>query len=129
MKCKCFINKCFCVYLLFPLCKTCGDTTGGGVCTHTDTERAITGTLCHVELLKAPEKGYEILRLHEVWHFPEQSNVGTFGWLFFTEYFDIKGSVTYVLCHFAQWIFRSVFLLRLRSTYGRILYNIFQKGV
>ncbi len=40
----------------------------------TDTERAITGTWCHVELLKAVEKGYEIMRMHEVWHFPQQSN-------------------------------------------------------
>ncbi len=44
------------------------------VCTHTDSERAIMGTWCHVELLKAVEKGYKILRLHEVWHFPEQSD-------------------------------------------------------
>ena len=60
--------------LMFPLCRTCADTTSGTVCTHTDSERAITGTWCHVELLKAVEKGYEILRLHEVWHFPEQSD-------------------------------------------------------
>jgi hypothetical protein len=27
-----------------------------------------------VELLKAVEKGYEITRMHEVWHFPQQSD-------------------------------------------------------
>ena len=63
-----------CGKLMFPLCKTCADTTNKTVCTHTNLERAITGTWCHVELLKAVEKGYEILRLHEVWHFPEQSD-------------------------------------------------------
>ena len=63
-----------CGKLMFPLCKTCADTTSKTVCTHTNLERAITGTWCHVELLKAVEKGYEILRLHEVWHFPEQSD-------------------------------------------------------
>ncbi len=63
-----------CGKLMFPLCKTCADTTNGTVCTHTNSERAITGTWCHVELLKAMEKGYEIVRLHEVWHFPEQSD-------------------------------------------------------
>ena len=26
------------------------------------------------ELLKAVEKGYEIVRMHEVWHFPQQSD-------------------------------------------------------
>ena len=60
--------------LMFPLCKTCADTTNKAVCTHTESERAILGTWCHVELLKALEKGYQILRLHEVWHFPKQSN-------------------------------------------------------
>ena len=59
---------------MFPLCRTCADTISGTVCTHTNSERAITGTWCHVELLKAVEKGYEIQRLHEVWHFPEQSD-------------------------------------------------------
>ena len=63
-----------CGKLMFPLCRTCADTTNKAVCTHTDAERAITGTWCHVELLKAMEKGYEIVRLHEVWHFPEQSD-------------------------------------------------------
>jgi hypothetical protein len=68
--------------LMFPLCKTCADTTNKATCTHSDAERAILGTWCHVELLKALEKGYQILRLHEVWHFPEQSDV------LFKEYVD-----------------------------------------
>ena len=36
--------------------------------------RAIQGTWCSVELEKAAEKGYTILQLHEVWHFPQQSD-------------------------------------------------------
>ena len=60
--------------LTFPLCKACVDTTNKTTCTHSDAERAILGTWCHVELLKALEKGYQILRLHEVWHFPKQSD-------------------------------------------------------
>ena len=56
--------------LMFPLCKTCTDTLNQNPCTHTDQERAILGTWCHVELMKAIEKGYEILKIHEVWHFP-----------------------------------------------------------
>ncbi len=46
--------------LMFPLCKTCADTTNKTTCTHSDAERAILGTWCHVELLKALEKGYQI---------------------------------------------------------------------
>ncbi len=63
-----------CGKLMFPLCRTCAETTSKTACTHTDAERTITGTWCHVELLKAMEKGYEIVRLYEVWHFPEQSD-------------------------------------------------------
>ena len=45
--------------LMFPLCKTCADTKNKNPCTHTDQERAIRGTWCHVEVMKAIEKGYE----------------------------------------------------------------------
>jgi hypothetical protein len=43
-------------------------------CTHSERERAIQGTWCSIELEKALEKGYTILRIHEVWHFPETSD-------------------------------------------------------
>ena len=60
--------------LMFPLCKTCTDTLNQSSCTHTDQERAILSTWCHVELMKAIEKGYKILKIHEVWHFPEHTD-------------------------------------------------------
>ncbi|XP_028405740.1 uncharacterized protein LOC114528308 [Dendronephthya gigantea] len=60
--------------LMFPLCKTCADTCQQTPCAHTDDERAIRGTWCHVELQKALEKGYRILQLHEVWHWSETSD-------------------------------------------------------
>ena len=60
--------------LMFPLCKTCADTLNQNPCTHTDEERAILGTWCHVELMKAIEKGYEVLEMHEVWHWEETTN-------------------------------------------------------
>ena len=60
--------------LMFPLCKTCADTCNQTPCTHSDCERAIQGTWCSVELEKALEKGYRILQIHEVWHFPETSD-------------------------------------------------------
>ena len=55
---------------MFPLCKTCTDTLNCNPCTHSEQERAILGTWCHVELMKEIEKGYQILKIHEVWHFP-----------------------------------------------------------
>ena len=40
--------------------KTCADTLNKGPCTHSEQERSILGTWCHVELMKAIEKGYQI---------------------------------------------------------------------
>ena len=60
--------------LMFPLCKSCADVCAQIPCTHSERERAIQGTWCSVELEKALEKGYSILQMHEVWHFPETSD-------------------------------------------------------
>ena len=60
--------------LMFPLCKTCVDTCNQAPCTHSERERVIQGTWCSVELERALEKGYRILQMHEVWHFPETSD-------------------------------------------------------
>ena len=57
--------------LMFPLCTACADTCNQASCSHSECERAIQGTWCSVELEKALEKGYHILQMHEVWHFPE----------------------------------------------------------
>ena len=64
--------------LTFPLCearveeemaKTMLDRTC--VCHHTNKQRQILGTWCPLYLEKAVEKGYVIVTIHEVWHFPE----------------------------------------------------------
>ena len=60
--------------LMFPLCKTCADTLNQNPCTHSEQERAILGTWPHVELMKAIEKGYQVVKIHEVWHFPEHTD-------------------------------------------------------
>ena len=54
--------------------KSCADACDQTPCTHSDNERAIQGTWCSVELEKALEKGYRILQVHEVWHFPQSSD-------------------------------------------------------
>ena len=59
---------------MFPLCKTCADTLNQDPCTHTDEERAILGTWCHVELMKAIEKGYEVEKIYEVWHWEQTTD-------------------------------------------------------
>ena len=69
--------------LMFPLCKACADTLNQNPCAHTDEERAIRGTWCHVELMKAIQKGYEVLKIHEVWHWEETTDE------LFKEYVDM----------------------------------------
>ena len=65
--------------LTFPLCTKCvADEMDKSllektsVCKHTDEERMMRGTWCTPELLKAREKGYRIVQIHEVWHFPRR---------------------------------------------------------
>ena len=43
-------------------------------CSHTKDERCLTGTWCTPELQKAVELGYEIVKIYEVWNFPEDQS-------------------------------------------------------
>ena len=60
--------------LLFPICRSCADACQQELCAHNDQERTILGTWCRVEIEKAIEKGYEVLCVHEVWHFPQTTD-------------------------------------------------------
>ena len=72
--------------LLFPLCASCVEEEQDKpllqryhYCTHTDAQRMLRGTWCTPELIKAMEKGYKIIKIHEVWHFPcNQRQAGLF---------------------------------------------------
>ena len=56
--------------LMFPLCRTCADNLQQEPCHHSDAERTLHGTWVTLELEKALEKGYKLVRIDEVWHFP-----------------------------------------------------------
>lgn len=60
--------------LIFGLCRTCIEFRTQ-TCNHSEEERSITGTWTTVEVVKALELGYELLALHEVYHFPSKSDV------------------------------------------------------
>ena len=60
--------------LMFALCKTCANTENQTPCMRFDAERAIQGTWCSVELMKALEKCYRILQMYKVWHFLQKSD-------------------------------------------------------
>ena len=72
--------------LTFPLCRTCVQEelekpllSRSHYCPHSDAERTLRGTWCTPELQKAIEKGYTLVKIHEVWHFPEhQRRTGLF---------------------------------------------------
>ncbi|CAH3184361.1 unnamed protein product [Porites lobata] len=72
--------------LTFPLCRACVEQEQQkpwlertNICPHTDAERMLRGTWATIELQKAVEKGYKILKIHEVWHFQEEDRrVGLF---------------------------------------------------
>ena len=64
---------------MFTLCAACAETQlerpwheRTNMCSHCDEERTMTGTWCTEELKIAARKGYTILRIHEVWHWPEK---------------------------------------------------------
>ena len=72
--------------LTFPLCRTCVQEeqakpmlTRTHYCRHSDADRTLRGTWCTPELVKAVEKGYTLVKIHKVWHFPpEQRQTGLF---------------------------------------------------
>ena len=59
---------------MFPLCRTCADTLQQTPCQHGDRERTLHGTWVSQELEKALAKGYQLLQIEEVWHFPQQTD-------------------------------------------------------
>ena len=67
--------------LSFPLCRTCVEkeqpkplTKRSEICSHSVEERKLIGTWPSPELMKAQEMGYQVVNIHEVWHFEEKSN-------------------------------------------------------
>ena len=66
--------------LTFPLCAACVKEEQAkpllersNMCGHSTEQRALRGTWATPELHKAVEKGYQILKIHEVWHFTEDN--------------------------------------------------------
>ncbi|XP_054718131.1 uncharacterized protein LOC129227570 [Uloborus diversus] len=59
---------------MFPLCRTCAEETNQSPCTHTDEERALTGTWVTEEMKLAVKKGYRITNIYEVYHFKTSSD-------------------------------------------------------
>ena len=59
--------------LFFPLCKQCV-MDESEKCRHSEEKRSFWGTFTTIEMTKVVEKGYKVLQIQEVWHFPETSS-------------------------------------------------------
>ena len=64
--------------LTFPLCSTCVKIEQSNAmllrsssCSHTPEERTLRGTWTTPEIQKAVAKGYKVVKIYEVWHFPK----------------------------------------------------------
>lgn len=60
--------------LLFPLCLKCCEEQKNQLCNHNDEERQFVGTWSIIEVLKALEKGYIIIEIYIVQHYPNTSD-------------------------------------------------------
>ena len=57
--------------LLFPLCRTCAETKNQDSCSCSDEQRVLLGTWTTPEIVKALDKGYKVVKIYEVYHWPE----------------------------------------------------------
>ena len=62
-----FIGK-----LVFSFCKKCATDKNQDFCNHDGAERHLEGTWCTPELRDAIDHGYEVVKVHEVWHWDRQ---------------------------------------------------------
>lgn len=59
---------------MFPLCRTCAETLQQTPCEHSEEQRMLSGTWCSIEIDKALDLGYQMIRMVEVWHFSQKSS-------------------------------------------------------
>lgn len=52
--------------LMFPLCRTCAENLQETPCEHSEEERMLSGTWCSIEIQKALDMGYRVVRMVEV---------------------------------------------------------------
>ena len=77
---------------MFPLCRTCADTLNSKVvCNCGNDKRDLVGTWTTIDLADALEVGYEVIEVHEVYHFKGRSKYerDVVGSGLFTEYVDL----------------------------------------
>ena len=64
-----FRDKC-----MFVLCRTCAEEALPPSCTHTDAERALSGTWTTVDINLALDNGYQMVSCSEIWQYDDSSD-------------------------------------------------------
>jgi hypothetical protein len=59
---------------MFALCSKCATEFSNTTCEHQDQDRIISGTWVTLEVYKAVELGYKVIKIEEVWHWLEKTN-------------------------------------------------------
>ena len=60
--------------LIFTLCRKCAEEGNKELeCNHCSDDRALEGTWISLEIDKAIEKGYKIIKYHQIWHFENKT--------------------------------------------------------
>ena len=54
---------------MFVLCRKCAETENQSLCNHSVDDRSLSGTWVSVELQKAVQIGYTLLKVYEVWQY------------------------------------------------------------
>lgn len=60
--------------LMFTLCAQCAKEQNLNKCKHTEEQRMLRGTWATPEIYYSVEKGYKIVKIHEMWHYPDRVN-------------------------------------------------------
>ena len=74
--------------LKFPLCRQCAALESQESCRCSDEQRCLTGTWCTPEIEKAIEKGYTIVKIYEVYHWPKSAQHGPSSEGLFTDFIN-----------------------------------------
>lgn len=97
--------------LMFVLCHQCAKDQNLEECTHNKTERLLRGTWGTPEIYYAVENGYRLVRIYEVWHYPD-SVTGLF-----KEYIDTFLKVKQQSSGFPDWCTREQHKLQYIADY------------
>jgi hypothetical protein len=89
--------------LKFPLCRKCAETENMRPCACSDQDRALIGTWTTMEVKKALEKGYTVVKIFEVYHY-DQTISNDPGGSLFKEYVSMFLKIKQEASGYPDWV-------------------------